>query len=433
MKKSYYQRLAGIGILLIILFAFQKYRSKGKEDFSEVHFITNNSTVLKLAEFDPNELDEKQWQNLGFTTKQVKTILNYKKVVGGEFSSKEQFRKCFAISSEKFSELEPYILLPENSREAKFSHFKNFEKKLITVSGKFNPDLYSVNDWIRMGFSERQAEAIIKYKSYLGGSFVSKEKFKECFIISEENFEKINPYLLLPEKTPANYNKYAKNLSANNTKIQYHAFDPNTLKLEDWKSFGFSEKQAQTIVNYRNRNLKGSFKSIEDIQKCFVISVEKFEEMKPFIRLNPATIANNGIQKSEIKQQEKTDFSKVDLNSITFKQLMEFGFDEKAAGSMLGFRKKLGGFVSKEQILTTYNIDPELMKKLLSVAQLNTSNVPKYTLMDAPEEWLKNHPYFKYSAEKIIFYRLSEKDEKKIWKLLRTKPEYEARMKLYLK
>ncbi|WP_346984711.1 hypothetical protein [Chryseobacterium sp. POE27] len=79
MKKSYYQRLAGIGILLIILFAFQKYRSKGKEDFSEVHFITNNSIVLKLAEFDPNELDEKQWQNLGFTTKQVKTILNYKK------------------------------------------------------------------------------------------------------------------------------------------------------------------------------------------------------------------------------------------------------------------------------------------------------------------------------------------------------------------
>jgi DNA uptake protein ComE-like DNA-binding protein len=433
MKKSYYQRLAGIGILLIILFSFQKYRSKEKEDFSDVHFITNNSTVLKLAEFDPNELDGKQWQNLGFTERQTATIINYKKVVGGKFSSKEQFKKCFAISSEKFSELEPYILLPENSREAKFSHFKNFEKKLITVSGKFNPDLYTANDWIKMGFSERQAEAIIKYKSYLGGSFVSKEKFKECFIISEENFEKINPYLVLPEKTPANYNKYAKNLNSNNTKIQYHAFDPNTLNLEGWKSLGFSDKQAQTIVNYRDRNLKGSFKSIEDIQKCFVISVKKFEEMKPFIRLNPATIANNGTQKSEIKQQEKTDFSKVDLNSITFKQLMEFGFDEKAAGSMLGFRKKLGGFVSKEQILTTYNIDPELMKKLLSVAQLNTSNVPKYTLMDAPEEWLKNHPYFKYSAEKIIFYRLSEKDEKKIWKLLRTKPEYEARMKLYLK
>lgn len=433
MKKSYYQRLAGIGMFLVILFAFQNYRSKEKEDFSDVHFITNNSTVLKLAEFDPNELDGKQWQNLGFTERQTATILNYKKVVGGQFLSKEQFKKCFAISSEKFSELEPYILLPENSGKAKFTHFKNFEKKSITVSGKFNPDIYTKNDWIRTGFSERQAEAIIKYKSYLGGSFVSKEKFKECFIISEENFEKINPYLLLPEKTPANYNKYAKNLNSNNTRIRYQAFDPNTLNLEGWKSLGFSDKQAQTIVNYRDRNLRGNFKNVEDIQKCFVISAEKFEEMKPFIRMNPATMANNGTQKYEIKQQEKTDFSKVDLNSITFKQLLEFGFDEKAAGSMLGFRKKLGGFVNKEQILTTYNIDPELMKKLLSVAQLNISNVPKYTLIDAPEDWLKNHPYFKYSADKIMFYRISEKDEKKIWKLLRLKPEYETRMKLYLK
>lgn len=432
MKKSYYQRLAGIGMLLIILFAFQKYRSKEKEDFSDVHFITNNSKALQLAEFDPNELDEKQWQNLGFTERQIATILNYKKVVGGKFSAKEQLKKCFAISSEKFSELEPYILLPESSHAAKFTHFKNFEKKSITVSGNFNPDLYTANDWIKMGFSERQAQAIIKYKSYLGGSFVSKEKFRECFIISEENFEKINPYLILPEKTPTNYNKDAKNL--NSTKIQYHIFDPNTLTLDEWKSLGFSDKQAQTIVSYRDKNLRGSFRNLQDIQKCFVISAEKFEEMKPFIRLSSTTIAENrGSKNPETKQQEKTDFSKIDLNAITFRQLLEFGFEEKAAGSMIGFRKKLGGFVNKEQILTTYNIDPEVTKKLLSVAQLNPSNVVKYTLSEAPEEWLKNHPYFRYSADKIIFYRLSEKDEKKIWKLLKTKPEYEVRMKLYLK
>lgn len=432
MKKSYYQRLAGIGMLLIILFAFQKYRSKEKEDFSDVHFITNNSKALQLAEFDPNELDEKQWQNLGFTERQIATILNYKKVVGGKFSAKEQLKKCFAISSEKFSELEPYILLPESSHAAKFTHFKNFEKKSITVSGNFNPDLYTANDWIKMGFSERQAQAIIKYKSYLGGSFVSKEKFRECFIISEENFEKINPYLILPEKAPTNYNKDAKNL--NFTKIQYHIFDPNILTLDEWKSLGFSDKQAQTIVSYRDKNLRGSFRNLQDIQKCFVISAEKFEEMKPFIRLSSTTIAENrGSKNPETKQQEKTDFSKIDLNAITFRQLLEFGFEEKAAGSMIGFRKKLGGFVNKEQILTTYNIDPELTKKLLSVAQLNPSNVVKYTLSEAPEEWLKNHPYFRYSADKIIFYRLSEKDEKKIWKLLKTKPEYEVRMKLYLK
>ncbi|KIC64395.1 hypothetical protein RM51_06100 [Chryseobacterium taiwanense] len=432
MKKSYYTKIAGLGIFLLVLLVFQNYSKAGNENFPEVTFISENTATLKLTDFDPNDLNEKQWQHLGFSEKQTATILKYKNIVGGRFISKEQFKKCFAVSAEKFTELDSFILLPDNNTEAKSDNFKKFEKRVITVTKKFNPDHYSVDDWIKMGFSQRQAEAILKYKTYLGGSFISKEKFRECFIISEENFQKISPYLTLPEKTPPNFNQNTQGFKSEKIKIQYHAFDPNTLDLEGWKSFGFSDKQAQTIINYRDRNLRGSFKSLEEIQKCFVISAEKFEEMKPFIKLSPASNTNEN-QKSKIIQQEKTDFSKVDLNSITFKQLIEFGFDEKAAGSMIGFRKKLGGFVNKEQILTTYNIDVELMQKLLAVAQLNTSNVPKYTLTDAPEEWLKNHPYFKYSADRIIFYRITNPDDRKIWKYLKLKPEYETRMRLYVK
>ncbi len=122
MRKNYYQKVAFLGILLILVFAFQKYTSKEKEDFSDVKFISESTTPLSLSEFEPNDLDEKQWQNLGFTEKQIATILNYKKIVGGKFVSKEQFKKCYAISPEKFAELESYILLPEN-----LSSINNFE------------------------------------------------------------------------------------------------------------------------------------------------------------------------------------------------------------------------------------------------------------------------------------------------------------------
>jgi hypothetical protein len=57
-----------------------------------------------------------------------------------------------------------------------------------------------------------------------------------------------------------------------------------------------------------------------------------------------------------------------------------------------------------------------MVQKLISTAQLDPSGVPKYTLADAPEDWLKNHPYFKYSADKIIYYRISNPDDRKIWK-----------------
>ncbi|WP_250253285.1 helix-hairpin-helix domain-containing protein [Chryseobacterium sp. Marseille-Q3244] len=426
MRKNYYQKLAFMVIVLAILLAFQKYTRKDKEPFPEIKFIAGTSVNANLTDFDPNILSPERWQKLGFSEKQVSTILKYKDIVGGTFTSKEQLKKCYAISDEKFEELKPFILLPEASEKNNSQPANNFEKKEIKVSGKFNPDMKTVRDWIKMGFSEKQAEAILKYKNYLGGSFISKEKFRECFIISPENYNKLESYLLLPAKTPENF-KASGARYPEKIKIQYHTFDPNRLDVEGWQKLGFSEKQAQIIVNYRDRNLGGSFKDIDDLQKCFVISAEKFQEMKPFIKLSPATV------KKEEKQQEKTDFSKTDLNTITFKQLIEFGLDEKSAGSMIGFRKKLRGFVNKQQILDTYNIDKEGVQKLISIAPLDTSSVPKYTLTDAPEEWLKDHPYFKYSADKIIFYRITYPDDKKILKFLKLKPEYEEKMKLYLK
>ncbi|WP_114821143.1 helix-hairpin-helix domain-containing protein [Chryseobacterium sp. KLBC 52] len=419
MRKNYYRKLALMVTLLTVLLAYQKYTSREKEPFPKVTFISDASIPANLSDFDPNTLDKEQWQKLGFSEKQTATILKYKDIVGGKFTSKEQLKKCYAISSEKFSVLSSFILLPETAEKGDSKRFSPYGKKEIMISGKFNPDQFSANDWFTMGFSEKQAEAIIKYKNYLGGSFISKEKFKECFIISSENYSKLEPYLLLPAKTPENFRNSGKDNPVR-SKIQYHPFDPNQLGPDEWIALGFSEKQAITIINYRDRNLRGSFKSLEDLQKCFVISAEKFQEMKPYIRLQE-------------KQQEKTDFSKTDLNTITFKQLIEFGLDERSAGSIIGFRKKLGGFMNKQQILTTYNIDQDLVQKLISIAPLNTSDVPRYSLVNAPEEWLKNHPYFKYSADKIIFYRTSNPDDKKIWKLLKLKPEYEERMKLYVK
>lgn len=434
MKKNYYRKMAVLGVLLLGLTLFQNYTDKSEEKFPEVTFISQNLPSEAISEFDPNELDENQWQKLGFSEKQTATILKYKKIVGGKFLSKEQFKKCFAVSEEKFTQLENFILLPETSSEEKGnSNFKSFEKKSLNITQKFNPDQLSQSDWEKIGFSERQAAAILKYKNYLGGSFVSKEKFKECFIINDENYQKLEPYIILPAKTPANFDSLSSKSSSTKTKFQQKNFDPNTLDINGWMALGFSEKQANVIVNYRDRNLKGSFKTLEDIKNCFVISAEKFEELKPFIKLNPATIVKNSENKKPEIKQEKTDFSKTDMNSITFKQLLEFGLDEKSAGSMIGFRKKLGGFMTKEQILETYNIDKELVQKLLSIAQLDNSKVERYSLVNAPEEWLKNHPYFKYSADKIIYYRVTNPDDKKIWKFLKTKPEYEARMRLYVK
>lgn len=432
-RKIFYVLLVFSNFILLLQLGFFYYSKNSSTDFGALKFISPAKTDILLTEFNPNDLDENQWKNLGFSEKQIKTILKYKEIVGGSFSSKEQLKKCYAISEEKFSEIEAYILLPETSSKKDFytKNYQNFEKKELKISGKFNPDLYSESDWQKMGFSDKQAAAIVKYKTYLGGSFVSKEKFKECFIISDENYYKLAPHLILPEKTPENFKQNNRNLAQEKPKIHYFEFNPNLLDKEGWQKLGFSEKQAIVIVNYRDKNLRGSFKSLEDIEKCFVINAEKFSEMKPYIRLSiPENNAPISPQKVAVV---KTDFSKTDLNKITFAQLNEFGFDEKSAASFIGFRNKLGGFINKNQVLETYNIDKNIAEKLITVSPLNIANVQKYNLIEAPEDWLKNHPYFKYYANKILYFRVSYPTEKEVFKKIKIKPEDEAKMRLYLK
>lgn len=458
--KNYFLGFATSGAILFSSLLYYNYSKESHEtnDFKNTSF--DSPEKIQISHFDPNELDEEGWQKLGFTEKKVATILKYKEVVGGNFTSKEQLKKCYAISAEKFNEIEPFIQLPETATyqykkyssdnygatKRQYSNYNNTyksNKKSLIITEKFNPDHLSAHDFVKMGFSDGQANSILKYKNYLGGSFISKEKFKACYMISDDNYRKMEPYLLLPEQNNSTERltpKFASNTVSKNS-INYEKFDPNTTDFDGWKKLGFSDKQAQVILNYRDRNLKGSFKNLEDIEKCFVISEEKFEEMKPYIVLNPENFKTSTSKKyessySSVKNPDsdvKTNFAVLDLNQITFKQMMEFGFDEKSAAMMLSFRKKLGGFVNKQQIIDTYDIDKNLAQQLVSVAKLDDSKVEKYTLANAPEEWLKTHPYFKYSADKIIYFRISNPKDKKIWKFIKVKPEYEARMRLYLK
>lgn len=425
MKRNQFIGLGILGLIILLVHLGIYYLKNQKEEKSilvEIVDKTEQQNVV-LSEFNPNDLSAEEWQELGFSERQVKTILKYKDIVGGRFISKEQLAKCYAISPEKFAELEPFILLPKAKNEFQKNTFR---KRELNISGKFNPDFYTEKDWVKLGYSEKQAVSIIKYKNYLGGSFRSKEKFKECFIISDEDYLRLAPYLILPENEE-------KKESLVSNKIKYNYFDPNVLDLEGWKNLGFSEKQAQVILNYKERNLRGSFKNLEDIQKCFVISEDKFLELKPWIKIKEQEQKSITEELSKPKEIHKTDFSKIDVNQITFKQLIEFGFDEKSAASFLGFRKKLGGFVDKKQILETYNISQDLAKKLIEIISLDTSKIQKHSLKDAPEDFLKNHPYFRRYGDKIIFFRITYPEEKEIFKKIKATPEEVAKMKLYLK
>lgn len=162
-------------------------------------------TVKELSEFDPNELSEEGWRDLGFSPKQVSTIIKYKYSLGGYFTSKEEIRQCFVISEKKFTEIEPYIKINpvSSAKKNEFSAHSSQKSEPKIRYQKFNPNDYGVKDWQKIGFSEKQAESILKYKKILGGKFTTLEQIQKCYMIDAKKFKEMKPYIILPKPKPS--------------------------------------------------------------------------------------------------------------------------------------------------------------------------------------------------------------------------------------
>lgn len=237
----------------------------------------------------------------------------------------------------------------------------------------FNPNDLPKQGWEKIGFTPKQAEVIMKYKQILGGKFESKEQIKKCYVISDEVYEALEPYILLPDKAKSDYKLEKSQLSK---KVTYRKFNPNNYTVDDWVKIGFSPKQAETILKYKNI-VGGEFKSKEQIKKCYVISEEKYNEMKNFIDLpekletvyTKNTIEN--IEKRETPSHVKSDVKKVEIsqkfnpNELDLEGWIAMGFTEKQAQTILNFKRSLGGkFKDAKTLSRSYVISDEKFKEM---------------------------------------------------------------------
>lgn len=369
--------------VLILLFEIFQHISVEKETYqlSEADKVllanyqttpknyTYNSTSKKqlkdsIRPFNPNDLSLEDWMNLGFSERQAEVILKYKGIVGGEFTSKEQLKKCYVIDEGKYNELAPFVLLPEKSKSS-FIDYSSPKTKIVYKN--FNPNDLPQQGWEKLGFSPKQAEVIMKYKQIVGGKFTSKEQLRKCFVIDDAKYAEMKTYILLPEKSKEDERNEKKQ---SGKKIQYVKFNPNNFSENDWQKIGFSSKQAASILKYKNI-LGGQFKSKEQLKKCYMISDEKYAEMEPFIDL-PENVVYKAEQpkveqpKTEEKVVEKIEIKgKFNPNNLSHEDWMKLGFTEKQANTILNFKRSLGGsFKDVKTLKRCYAISEEKFREI---------------------------------------------------------------------
>lgn len=165
-------------------------------------------------------------------------------------------------------------------------------------------------------------------------------------------------------------------------------FDPNTATLEDLQRLGFSLKQAQSILNYRQAG--GRFHRPSDFAKSFVVADSVYRRLESFIRI------------------PSLDINAAD--STAFDQLP--GIGPYYAAKMVEYREELQGYSFPEQLLDIWNFGQERLDGLIDLIEVGDS--APYPLWTLSEEELQEHPYLdRHSAHAIILFR--ENSPKEQW------------------
>ncbi|MCR5520235.1 MAG: helix-hairpin-helix domain-containing protein [Bacteroidales bacterium] len=164
-------------------------------------------------------------------------------------------------------------------------------------------------------------------------------------------------------------------------KVENFPFNPNTVSLEELLRLGFSEKQAQSIINYREKG--GRFRRKADFAKSYVVADSVFKRLEPFI-----------------------DIPLIDINkadSAAFDELP--GIGGWYARRMVEYREQLHGYSCPEQLMEIWHFDQEKFDGLKDL--ICCSPAEPYSFWSGTVEDIRNHPHIHnwQTAKDIAFYR----------------------------
>ncbi|MBR5018864.1 MAG: helix-hairpin-helix domain-containing protein [Bacteroidales bacterium] len=186
-----------------------------------------------------------------------------------------------------------------------------------------------------------------------------------------------------PRKTKlGGYPRPSSRAEAPKRTVESFPFNPNTVTLEELQRLGLTERQAESIDNYRSKG--GRFRSKADFQKMYVVSDSLFARLEPYIEI-----------------------PKIELNAADSTALVSLrGIGPWYARKILVYRDRLGGFVAREQLLEIDGIDAERFAGFADDITVDPSRIRRLDLWHASDSILSRHPYLgPKGARSLVRYR----------------------------
>ena len=215
--------------------------------------------------FDPNTVTYDELLLLGFDKRTAVGIVKYR-TAGKVFGIAEELALCYGVTDSMFARVRPYIKIGSKyATKPKAEHFGSLHNSLPKRFSprpfeKFGIDTVGVNYLRRIGFSTRQAEALIEYRERGGGIF-SMNELRDCYAVSEEMADSLAHFVILSVRNP--YEGL----------IEINSADSATLR----KVRGIGAKTVVAVMQYRK--LLGGFVRKEQIAELKCVTTENFERI----------------------------------------------------------------------------------------------------------------------------------------------------------
>jgi len=200
----------------------------------------------------------------------------------------------------------------------------------------FDPNAMSLNQWIKMGLSERQAHTIEKYKSK-GGTFRKPEDFKKIYCISESEYEELSPYIII-------------NIQDDDDELYYSEpileLDLNTVNMEEIQCVrGIGPSYAKRIIKYRQ--ILGGYIQLNQLLEVYGMDSLKYIAIKPYFTLSMDSV------------------KRIPLNTATYSQLRRHPYvSDQLAYEITHYRNMHGYFKNLEELKEINLITDSLYQRI---------------------------------------------------------------------
>lgn len=314
-----------VGIVTAILIA-AFIRPRVQAHYGEWENDGKIYTHDSLFVFDPNTVTYEELRTMGFDKRTAVGIVEFR-ARGYIFSIREEFALCYGITDSAYQRIKPYINIdkrfaPDSSeyharkRARKSDSVQNRERRFFPrPSEPFGIDTVGYAYLHRMGFSARQARALLKYRDRFGG-IRDMDELRDCYLITEEMADSLERYIVFPEPDP------------HEGMVEINSADSATLRSVS----GIGAKTAAAITEYRR--LLGGFHSTDQIAELKCVTKENFERISKQIYCDSCVI------------------SKIDINFAPASELERHPYmTREAINRIIKLRKSKGGWNSVEEMI----------------------------------------------------------------------------------